>query len=159
MCVCVCVCVYVALLTQHAMCMLPIFICVLSGCTKVSTLFHKRHHFRKKAIQQLSLLIHSLEYCVTFPQSFLKSFQRLKCSSNFDAVGQFRFPKIIILLPPLQNKLHLFCYFIAFEMTGILYCEEGRLNTIQYASVFPTHTPNRYFCTGSCRAVTDHTTV
>jgi len=83
--------------------MRPVFICVLL-CTKVSTLLHKRHDFRKKVIQQLFLLLHYSDYSVPFPHSFLKSFQRSKCILSLDADRPISAPQIKIRLPPLQKK-------------------------------------------------------
>ena len=80
----------------------------------------------------------------SFPSSAFKSFQGSKYGLNVDKVGHIRFPKIIILLPPLQNKTHLLCYFVAFEMTGILYCEEGALNKTRCVLVFATQPTDNY---------------
>jgi len=60
--------------------------------------------------------------------------------------GQFRFPKIIIWLPPRQDKTQLFCFLYAFEMTGILCRGQEDSNNIEYILVFPAHTTENFVC-------------
>jgi len=50
--------------------------------------------------------------------------------------GQFRFPKIIIWLPLLQDKTHLLGFLYAYEMTAILYHEKEGSNKILFILVF-----------------------